>query len=249
MKNKEHSSGNSSGNGWIQSLINSVLSYYDDLISNPFKNGLVYFCAGLILALIVGWLVFPVALYSEQKQPLEFNHALHMDPDIVNKLKGVDIKMGKTDAEKCLFCHSFEADGNFAGIPGIKLCKKCHDDPRSPLGETHEEELFMNEYLAKKKEVPWLVYYRQPDGVYFTHIAHVKIGELECKRCHGDHGKTMTLPIFEKNRISGYSRNIWGKNISGIKTNSWDRMKMDDCANCHTEKGHEENNDCFVCHK
>jgi len=26
-------------------------------------------------------------------------------------------------------------------------------------------------------------------------------------------------------------------------------MKMDDCAECHTKKGHEENNACFVCHK
>jgi hypothetical protein len=26
-------------------------------------------------------------------------------------------------------------------------------------------------------------------------------------------------------------------------------MKMDDCAECHTKKGHEENNVCFVCHK
>jgi hypothetical protein len=26
-------------------------------------------------------------------------------------------------------------------------------------------------------------------------------------------------------------------------------MKMDDCAECHAKKGHEENNACFVCHK
>jgi hypothetical protein len=26
-------------------------------------------------------------------------------------------------------------------------------------------------------------------------------------------------------------------------------MKMDDCADCHTEAGVEENNACFVCHK
>jgi hypothetical protein len=72
---------------------------------------------------------------------------------------------------------------------------------------------------------------------------------MECRTCHGDHGKTMVLPAYEKNRISGYSINIWGKNIAGIKTNSWDRMKMDDCADCHTKKEHEEDNACFVCHK
>ena len=249
MENQGHSSGNSSGDGWIQSLIHSVLSYYSGLISNPFKSGLAWFVAGLVPALIVGWLIFPVLLYSKQQQPINFNHALHMDPDIVTKIKGVDINMGKTDAEKCLFCHSFRKDGSFTGIPGTALCIKCHDDPNSPLGETRDEELFMKEFVAKDKEVPWLVYSKQPDCVYFTHIAHVKMGELKCRTCHGDLGKTMTLPIYEKNRISGYSMNIWGKNIAGIKTHSWDSMKMDDCAACHTEKGHEENNACFVCHK
>jgi len=24
---------------------------------------------------------------------------------------------------------------------------------------------------------------------------------------------------------------------------------MDDCGDCHTKTGHEENNACFVCHK
>ncbi|HBF43095.1 MAG TPA: cytochrome C, partial [Desulfobacteraceae bacterium] len=51
------------------------------------------------------------------------------------------------------------------------------------------------------------------------------------------------------NRMTGYSINIWGRNIAGYKTNTWDRMKMDDCAECHTKTGHEENNACFVCHK
>jgi uncharacterized paraquat-inducible protein A len=42
---------------------------------------------------------------------------------------------------------------------------------------------------------------------------------------------------------------IWGRNIAGYKKNTWDRMKMDDCADCHTQKGKENNNACFVCHK
>ena len=249
MTNQEHSSGNSSGDGWIQSLIHSILSYYAGLISNPFKNGLAYFIGGLILALIAGWVIFPMALYSKQQQPVDFNHALHMDPDIVGKIKGVDIKMGNTEAERCLFCHSFRADGSFTGIPKLALCEKCHDGSLPPFGESPEEALFLKEYVTKGKEVPWLTYSKQPDCVYFSHIAHVKKGEMECRTCHGDHGKTMVPPTYEKNLISGYSINIWGKNIAGIKTNSWDRMKMDDCAECHSDMGHEENNACFTCHK
>jgi hypothetical protein len=108
---------------------------------------------------------------------------------------------------------------------------------------------FLNEYVEPEKEIPWLSYSRQPDCVYFSHVAHVNMGNLDCQTCHGDHAKTDQLPVYKKNRITGYSINIWGKNILGYKRNTWDRMKMDDCAECHTEKGHEENNSCFVCHK
>jgi hypothetical protein len=75
------------------------------------------------------------------------------------------------------------------------------------------------------------------------------MGQVDCRVCHGDHGKLEQLPPYQENRLTGYSINIWGKRISGLKNNSWDRMKMDDCAECHTERGHEENNACFVCHK
>ena len=83
----------------------------------------------------------------------------------------------------------------------------------------------------------------------FSHIAHVKMGEIDCRACHGDHAKTDRLPVYKENRLTGYSIDIWGRHISGYKKNTWDRMKMDDCSECHTQKGHEENNACFVCHK
>jgi hypothetical protein len=125
----------------------------------------------------------------------------------------------------------------------------CHDDPETPMGETAAEKEFLTKYVAEEKEIPWLSYYRQPDCVYFSHIAHVKMGKMECKTCHGNHGKTERLPLYQKNRLTGYSINIWGKRISGLKFNTWDRMKMDDCAECHEKKGQKQNNECFVCHK
>ena len=245
MEKQDHSSdGSAKGIGpFLSPLINLFLSYYSELISNPFRSGLAYFSAGLIPALIIGWIIFPMVLYSEQQQPVNFNHALHMDSDIVDGIEG------DTDIEKCLYCHSFRDDGTFAGIPGIDNCTECHDDPESPLGESPDEEKFLAEFVANEIEVPWLSYSRQPDCVYFSHIAHVNMGELDCAICHGDHAKTEKLPVYKENRLTGYSINIWGKNIAGIKMNTWDRMKMDDCAECHTEKGREENNDCFVCHK
>ena len=207
------------------------------------KGGWVFFLAGFILVLILGWIVYPLILYSKQPQPMNFNHALHLDPE---KVEGIE---GESETERCLFCHEFREDGTFAGIPMVSKCTECHDDPESPLGETQEEKEFLTNHVAEEKEIPWLSYYRQPDCVYFSHIAHVKMGELNCRTCHGDHGKTERLPPYKANRLTGYSINIWGKRISGFKINSWDRMKMDDCAECHTKSGHEENNTCFVCHK
>lgn len=207
------------------------------------KGGWIFFLSGIVLSLVAGWIAFPMLLYSKQPQPMNFNHVLHLDPE---KVDGIE---GDSKTEKCLFCHGFYEDGTFSGIPRLAKCIECHDDPESPLGETPEEKEFMTKYVANEKEIPWHVYSRQPPCVYFSHIAHVNMGKLDCRTCHGDHSEGKKLPLYEANRLTGYSISIWGKNIAGFKTNTWDRMKMDDCAECHTKMGQEQNNACFVCHK
>ena len=207
------------------------------------KGGWIFLLLGFIGALIVGWVIFPMVLYSKQPQPINFSHALHLNPD---KVDGIE---GDTEAERCEFCHEFRDDGTFAGIPKLSKCTECHDDPESPMGDSPEEVKFLKTYVAAEAEVPWLSYYKQPVCVYFSHIAHVKMGKEKCKTCHGDHGHLAQLPPYQENRLTGYSINIWGKRISGYKKHPWDRMKMDDCAECHKKMGHEENNACFVCHK
>jgi hypothetical protein len=243
MENQDHSSGNSSVNACVSALLARLTSYYAELISRPFRSGLAYFLAGLVPALFVGWIVFPMALYSKQQQPINFSHALHMDPEVADAIEG------DTEQERCLYCHGFRDDGTFVGIPRLESCMECHDDPEMPLGEGLEEKKLMDEFVAHEKEIPWLVYSKQPDCVYFSHIAHIKMGEQACRTCHGDHAETDILPPYQENRLTGYSINIWGKNIAGFKTHTWDRMKMDDCAECHTKNAKEENNACFVCHK
>ncbi len=205
------------------------------------KGGWICFLAGFIGALILGFYIFPMVLYSSQPQPINFNHVLHLGNDV-----GIE---GDTEVERCLYCHEFRDDGTFVGIPKLDKCMECHDDPESPLTETENEAVFLSEYVAEEKEIPWLSYSRQPDCVYFSHIAHVNMGELDCMVCHGPHAETEVIPEYKANRITGYPIGIWGKNITGLKCNTWDSMKMDDCAECHTENGHEENNACFVCHK
>jgi predicted nucleotidyltransferase len=105
MENHLHSSEKLSKGEWISSFIDLVLSFYAELITRPFANGLFYFPAGLIPALVVGWILFPMALYSKQPQPIAFNHALHINPDA-----GIS---GDTELERCIYCHAFRADGTF----------------------------------------------------------------------------------------------------------------------------------------
>jgi menaquinone reductase, multiheme cytochrome c subunit len=199
------------------------------------KDGWIFFISGLIGALIVGWIVFPNILYSKKNQPLNFSHASH----------GPESDAGL----ECQECHFFYEDGTFSGVPGIENCMECHEDPESPLGESPEEVKLLTDYIKPEKEIPWLIYSRQPDCVYFPHIAHVTMAEIECRVCHGDFDARKSPPVYKVNRLTGYSIDIWGRSIAGYKKKTWDRMKMDDCAQCHTQKGKENNNACFVCHK
>lgn len=196
----------------------------------------LFFLIGLAASLIVGWVIFPKLLYSQKNQPIDFNHVLH------NGLV----------SDGCASCHFFREDATFSGSPTLAQCIDCHSDVQ---GESEEEKRFVEEYVKKGIEVPWLVYARQPNCVFFSHAAHVKIAKMECVTCHGDMGETEHLRPYEYNRITGYSRDIWGHNIAGIKHHTWDRMKMDDCSECHQQKKdmlgsvQTQKEGCFVCHK
>ncbi|MGD8259162.1 MAG: cytochrome c3 family protein [Desulfobacterales bacterium] len=209
-----------------------VVTEKEDSAGGPI---ILFFILGLAASLVLGWVIFPKLLYSQKRQPIEFNHALH------NEL--VD--------EGCESCHFFREDGTYSGVPTLAQCIDCHEEVN---GEDPEEEKFVAQYVAKSREVPWLVYSRQPDCVFFSHAAHVKMANMDCVTCHGNIGESESLKVYQKNRISGYSRDIWGENIAGIKRNSWDRMKMDDCAECHQRNKVNQGSvqthrgGCFVCH-
>lgn len=197
---------------------------------------LLAFLIGVVASLIVGWVIFPKLLYSQKKQPVDFNHALHVQE--------VD--------DSCTSCHFFQEDGTFSGIPKLDKCMECHEEP---VGISKEEAHFVETYVATGTEVPWHVYARQPPCVFFSHAAHVRLGDMECATCHGDIGESEHSRDYQQNRISGYSRDIWGHNISGFTRHTWESMKMADCAKCHKKENvHQtsvqtERGACFVCHK
>lgn len=197
---------------------------------------ILFFIIGFVASLVIGWVAFPKLLYSQKTQPIDFNHAIHQE----------------AVSDGCESCHIFRDDGTYAGVPSNAQCVDCHKDVQ---GDSPDEKKFVEEYIAKEREVPWLIYSKQPDCVFFSHAAHVKKAGMECITCHGPIGESTSLKVYEENRITGYSRDIWGKNIAGIKRETWDRMKMDDCAECHAKVAGKKSSvqtdkeACFVCHK
>ncbi|MGD8230250.1 MAG: hypothetical protein PVI20_20940, partial [Desulfobacteraceae bacterium] len=45
-------------------LLDFAVSFYAEVIAHPFKSGAFYFMAGFIPALFVGWILYPMVLYS-----------------------------------------------------------------------------------------------------------------------------------------------------------------------------------------
>lgn len=189
----------------------------------------VVFGFGLAVALFVGWVAFPRALYVNQQQPVEFRHKIHAE------------KSGLSDCEQC---HVFRNDGEFAGLPSNAVCAGCHSDR---IGASPAEAKLVDSFIKAGNETPWLVYSRQPANVWFSHSIHVRRAGLTCNRCHGTYGESDQVRSYQLNRISGYSRDIWGHSMSRLGRVPGDGMKMSDCEDCHRRRGVEVG--CLGCHQ
>ncbi|MFA5832929.1 MAG: menaquinone reductase multiheme cytochrome c subunit QrcA [Bacteroidota bacterium] len=189
----------------------------------------IMFIAGIVFGLLIGWYAFPFALYQSNEQPMQFSHVTHT---------------GEKGGMACEDCHTTNENGRFQGIPMIAKCAECHS---SALGETELEKQLVEQYITPIKEIPWLVYSRQPDNAFFSHAPHVTLGKMKCEECHDSHGTSASLRVHQLNRISGYSRDIWGANISGISLKKTIGMKMDKCVRCHDDR--DRHDGCVACHK
>ncbi len=193
------------------------------------RRYLLVFGFGFALALVAGWVAFPRALYVRREQPLEFHHKTHSE---------------KSGLTQCDSCHSLNSDGEFAGMPPTEICAGCHAEK---LGTSKSEATLVDNYVKPGRETPWLVSSWQPANVWFSHAIHMRGGGLACSECHGNYGESDEMRIYEQNRISGYSRDIWGHSISRLRRAPHDGMKMSDCEACH--RRHNIEVGCLGCHK
>lgn len=165
------------------------------------------------LAIVAGGSVFGTARVRAAlkpprvTQPLAFSHKHHMDE-----------KLGLA----CESCHKGVESGPHAGIPAVATCVKlCHTEPQG----AHPDEAKLREAAGRGEAVPWRQANRQPGHVYFSHVAHVKWGNLDCRDCHGD----------------------MRESVEPVTENQTHELDMDACMKCHREKG--VSNDCLTCHK
>ncbi|MEW6266234.1 MAG: menaquinone reductase multiheme cytochrome c subunit QrcA [Thermodesulfobacteriota bacterium] len=192
-------------------------------------GGWLFFLAGLGLTLVAGWGLWPGLLYSEKTQPFPFNHLAHTD------------KAGLG----CDECHKFDDQGRFSGAPGLTRCLDCHSRSSRQDEKNQAETAFLEKFVTEDDEIKkewrddfsWHLYSRQPDCVFFSHAAHVELAKMKCEECHGDHGRSKEPRPYYRNRLTNYSLEVTRK------------MKMNDCADCHAQRGKPEANACFVCHK
>ena len=183
-------------------------------------------CADWLVALGAGWVGFPHAIYQSRPQPVDFSHKVHAD------------KAGA----KCEDCHAFRDDGTFAGIPTLDKCAGCH---AAPMGTTAAEKNFIDRYVTPEPRAAMGVL-RAPAGerLLLAHRARQAGAGSKCEACHGDQGASDTLRPYQEDRISGYSRDIWGR---PPRRQAAHGMKMDDCVACHRQQGLEHS--CLDCHK
>lgn len=187
------------------------------------------FAGGFLIALSAGWLVFPRALYRAEAQPFQFNHQAHT---------------GAKGGMSCNDCHAFRGDGSFAGIPKLESCAACHSEP---MGTTQAEKEFVANFVKPGRQPQWRVYSRQPDNAFFPHAAHVKAARLSCEQCHAGHGKSSSLPLYQVNRLTGYSLDVMGRPAGRLGLQRAGGMRMEDCISCHRSR--HLSHSCLDCHK
>ncbi len=189
----------------------------------------VVFALGFAVALVAGWVVFPHVLYVQRQQPVEFRHKTHAE---------------KSGVAECGECHAVREDGAFAGIPAMEKCAGCHSER---IGDSKPEATLVDNFIKPGHETLWLVYARQPANVRFSHAIHVTRAGLACTECHSSYGESDLVRVYEVNRISGYSRDIWGHSISRLRRAPHEGMKMSDCEDCHRRRNVEVG--CLGCHE
>ncbi len=159
----------------------------------------------ITLSVLAGVVVVVLAFHcGGRTQPIAFNHKKHFENNV-----------------GCAVCHQFYEKSTRAGLPGVEVCKRCHEDVLYVSSEKQKLLHFVN----AREEIPWQRVYEVPQHVLFSHKRHVAAGKLECSQCHGDVAQSV-----------------------GSITTQTVKLDMDGCIDCH-RAAYENPNECLMCHR
>ncbi len=195
------------------------------------KRSLLLFGIPFIVLSVVSFVVFGKScdhvMANKAEKPIPFDHKSHLakfNEDDVVSIYGIS---------DCTDCHGYYSNGRFKGIPTVGDCVGCHSREgttrvvRSNGRSLPARKPMFDDY--KDNESPWESYARQPDLVYFSHLAVIEgyknHGNLEarCASCHGNKEDSRRASV----KLKG-------------------KMPMGQCMDCHTAL--KLSNKCAVCH-
>lgn len=200
---------------------------------NIMKAQIVLAIIGIIAVTVIFTALSVFTKHPYPVQPLAFTHKINSGFGLISKpfRKKTHVIQPMTFSHKkhaeevestCIDCHKQVEKQHSATTPLVKDCMECHFEAE---GKDPNEPRIRDEYNEHDKEIPWIQVNRLPGHIYFSHAAHVKLGKMECKECHGEVEK-MKDPI---------------------STPSISKLTMTKCMACHEEK--KANNECLTCHK
>lgn len=195
----------------------------------PFYRNKVVIAITVILIFIFSgyWMVNGAIELGRQqnyqpKQPIFYSHRVHVGVNQIN----------------CLYCHAGAEKSRQAMVPSANICMNCHKQINEYTGteklvtaegkEVNGTEEIQKLYAyagwdpAKKDynrdangniishPIAWTKIHNLPDHVYFNHSQHVKVGKVQCQRCHG--------PIQEMDEVYQFAP-----------------LSMGWCINCHRQ--------------
>jgi cytochrome c551/c552 len=192
-------------NGGLRRAANDKEGVVNEKEIPLYRNKVVIAIVSILLFILGGyWLVNSAINEGRQQnyqplQPIFFSHKVHAGINQIN----------------CLYCHAGAEKSRQAMIPSPNICMNCHKQINSYSGETEHQlytaegkhidgtaqiqELYkyagwntatksynrdaQGNILAKP--IQWVKIHNLPDHVYFNHSQHVKVGQIQCQRCHG----------------------------------------------------------------
>ncbi len=180
-------------------------------IKNWIRGNKKLIAVALIVLAVVsswkGWYALAsvgVNIDYQPEQPILFSHKIHAGQNGIN----------------CIYCHSGAEKSRHANIPSLNVCMNCHKYVKegSITGSTEINKIYKaldydpstQVYGPNPKPVQWVKIHNLPDLAYFNHAQHVKVGKVECQKCHG--------PVEEMSVVKQFSPLTMG----------W-------CINCHRE--------------